>query len=192
MKQLIHVHGGEAFDTHEAYLAFLREHTIDDPMQPSEPSWRDTYAETLGDEWYVIKVRMPSSLNAKYEEWALWFEKYLPYIHDGAVLVGHSLGANFLAKYLAEHTLPFSVGQLHLVAGCFGYVAGFALPDSLERVTQQCPSIVLYHSHDDTIVPIADLEKYRAALPSAEVVVLDNRGHFLSGAFPELIARITQ
>lgn len=192
MKQLVHVHGGEAFDTYEEYLAFLREKVIEDPAQQTAPSWRDTYAETLGDEWDVVKVRMPSSMNAKYDEWALWFEKYMPYMRNGAVFVGHSLGANFLAKYLAEHTLPFAVEQLHLVAGCFGTVGGFAMPDSLELVEQQCPNITLYHSKDDTIVPITELEKYRAALPSAEVVILNDRGHFLSGEFPELIERILQ
>jgi hypothetical protein len=51
--------------------------------------------------------------------------------------------------------------------------------------------ICLYHSRDDTEIPVEHLERYRRDLPHARVRVLDGRGHeFNQAEFPELAADI--
>ena len=193
MQQVLHVHGGEAFETRGQYLTWLREFSLDDPTVEQPKRWSRRLTEDLGPEFQVIAPSMPGKRYATYEEWSIWFEKYVPYLKDNCAFVGNSLGANFLAKYLAEHELPISVKALHLVAGCFGAPQGFSLDETpLERLCKTIPTITIYHSSDDTFVPLKDAEKYAAALPCAEFVLLQNRGHFLQEEFPELLERLRQ
>ena len=66
----------------------------------------------------------------------------------------------------------------------------FELPISLEEFEQQAGKIYLYNSHDDPVVPFADMEKYAAKLPSAEKVIFENKGHFIDEEFPEFVEKI--
>jgi predicted alpha/beta hydrolase family esterase len=188
-RQVIIIGGGEAFDTREEYLAYLRGVPYD-PYEVRPDGWKKNLPLALGDGFEVIALSMPCALNAKYEEWAIWFGRVVPFLRDGVILVGHSLGANFIVKYLAENALPVRVGSIHLVAGSFGCAGGFSLPASLERVTEQAGRVFIYHSHDDPVVPFSDAEKYRDAFPKAELIAFDDRGHFSQADFPELVARI--
>jgi hypothetical protein len=190
MQQLIHIHGGDVHDSYEAYLAALQAQTIDNPREEKTKKWRDRYEELLGDDWLVIRPQMPSALNAKYSEWVLWFEKYLPYLEANVVLVGHSLGATFLAKYLSERPLPVSAQSLHLVAPAFACPGGFSLDDTVSAVAERAEVICLYHSTDDEIVPYEASVRLAEHLPTAEFVTFTDRNHFLQPEFPELIARI--
>jgi len=125
MKQLVHIHGGEWFDTYEDYWRYLVNKDVEEPNNHEIIKWRDRYEEFLGDDWLIIRPEMPSPKNAKYKEWKLWFEKYFQYINDEVTLVGHSLGATFLAQYLSEETFPRKLRSLHLVAPAFEGLGGF-------------------------------------------------------------------
>lgn len=194
-KQVIHIHGGEAWQSYEDYFDFLREYEIADPNEEPAKKWRDSLVDDLGEDWKIIFPCMPSAWNAKYVEWKLWFEKYIPYMRDGVVFIGHSLGGVFLAKYLAEETLPCTVGSLHLVASPYGMHskskrAEFELPESLENIEKQVTNIHLYHSKDDPLVDFGDFEKYVEALPTAHAHTFEDRGHFLTPEFPELVENV--
>ena len=152
--------------------------------------WRDRYEEFLGDEWAVIYPQMPSPKNAKYLEWKLWFEKYIPHLEDEITFVGHSLGATFLAQYLSEHTLPKSIQSLHLVAPAFDGAGGFGLTDAVSNIGKQVSHVYLYHSKDDSLVPFEESVRLHELLPEAEFRQFDDRGHFLTPDFPELFENI--
>lgn len=194
MKQAVFIHGGESFDTHEAYLDYLRSSSYEQGRR--EQRWKDVLPERLGEEWGVHMPSMPSPLNAKYLEWSIWFEKIIPLLEDDVVLIGHSLGGIFIAKYLSEHTLPVQVKAVFLVAAPFDTedtdeygLADFVLPVSLDGL-KQARHIFLYHSEDDPIVPFADLAKFKSHLPDATVRVFAGRGHIMQPEFPELVADI--
>jgi predicted alpha/beta hydrolase family esterase len=192
MRQLVFVHGGETFDTYKDYIDALRSWTYD-PERDTSKRWRDSLAEELGSGWQVLMPSMPSKYNAKYLEWCIWFDKVVPYLTDGAVLVGHSLGGIFLAKYLQEGSIPVRIDATFLVAAPHSEtepgesLADFALPSQLDRFASQGGRIFLYHSKDDPVVPFAELGKYKELLPDATVRALDGRGHFLVPEFPEII-----
>ena len=190
MKQLVHIHGGEAWDTDSEYISFLKRWEVATPFQDSIKGWKHNYEIKLGDEWQIIRPQMPSALNSKYNEWAVWFEKYIPYLLDGVVLVGHSLGANFLVKYITENDMPVKISQVHLVAGCYGWGGGFGLSKLVSDMDNKYEKIYIYHSKDDTSVPFSDAEKYKEALPSAQLITFTDRGHFLQPKFPELMNNI--
>ena len=112
------------------------------------------------------------------------------------VLVGHSLGGIFLAKYLSENDFPKRVSQLHLVAAPYDTevikdsLADFALSGTVEKVAEKANRVYLYQSKDDTAVAYEDVLKYKRDLPNAELLEFENRGHFTQEALPELIERI--
>lgn len=188
-KQVLVIHGGDAWDTYEEYIAQLKMWTYD-PYEERGAGWKNELEEVLGDSYEVFLPTMPSKYNAKYQEWCIWMEKIIPYLRDGVIIIGHSLGANFVAKYLAERTISISVEQVHLVAGCYGLGGGFDLHVSLENIHVQCAHVFIYHSTDDSIVPYADALKYHKALPDAQFITFSDRGHFLLDDFPEIVENV--
>lgn len=195
MRQLVFIHGGETFDSYDDYLAALRSWEYE-PHRETEKRWKNTFADDLGSEWQIFTPTMPSKFNATYLEWSIWFEKIVPHLRDGVVLVGHSLGGIFLAKYLNEKKLPITVRAIFIIAAPFDtegtdYTLGdFALPDRLDGLARNGGEVILYFSEDDPLVPFDALDKYAAALPNARTRVFKDRGHFLQAEFPELIEDI--
>lgn len=196
-KQIIFIHGGETFDTYEEYIEDLKKKEFN-PNQEKERQkrWHRSLEKKLGDGFMVIAPIMPCKNNARYKEWKIWFEKVIPYIEDNAVLIGHSLGGIFLVKYLSENDFPKKILATYLVAAPFDdknseySLGGFILPDTLENFEKQVGRIFIYHSEDDSIVPFADVEKYKKALPGAEKIIFKNKDHFIQEEFPELIDNI--
>lgn len=188
-KKLIYVHGGETFDQ---FLPGLKSHFIKNikrALTAKSGRWPDTLNQSL-PEFEIVKLKMPAKYNAKYAAWEKHFESQISNFEDEVVLVGWSLGANFLAKYLSENEVKFKVSSLYLVAGCYGCSGGFGFHKKLDLVQSQCKSIYLYHSKDDFVVNFSDLAKYQKSLPQAISVVFEDRNHFLQPTFPELMQHL--
>ncbi len=195
MKQLVFIHGGETFDTYNEYVDALRSWTYDPTKEPQK-RWKHSLSERLGEDWEVLMPTMPAKYNAKFLEWSIWFEKVIPYLKDGVILVGHSLGGIFLAKYLNEHELPVRIQATFLVAAPFDTedtdysLADFVLTESLSGLAERGGEIFIYQSEDDPVVPSVAYRKYQAVLPDAKIRIFNDRGHFMQLEFPELIAEI--
>lgn len=194
-KQIFIIHGGETFNSYQQYWQYLKNYKIELEKNPQK-KWKDTLGEKLGQEYEIIFPMMPSPRNAKYKEWKLWFEKHLPFVRKGVVLLGHSLGGIFLSKYLSEEKMKKKPAAALLVAAPFDdkdsdYVLGdFRLKKDLSLITRQCPNTIFYFSKDDECVPFVDAEKYQRALPNAKFRIYKNRGHFRLTSFPEIIRDI--
>jgi predicted alpha/beta hydrolase family esterase len=193
--QIIAIHGGSPFDSYEEYLAHLRDRKID-WKQLKTKIWRENISSKLGKNFEVIEPKMPNKNNAKYLEWKIWFKKLIPFFDSEVVLIGHSLGGIFLAKYLAENKFPKKICGLFLVAApfdsevCKDTLGDFTLPPSLNKLTKQVDSIFLYQSKDDPIVPFADYAKYQKQLTAATPRIFTNRGHFSQEQLPEIVKDI--
>ncbi|MFH1178481.1 MAG: alpha/beta hydrolase [bacterium] len=196
MKQIVVIGGGDAFPTYDAYLSFLKNFKAENIDYFKEtPNWKSSLQEVLGDEYEVLAPRMPNKSNAKYVEWEIWFEKMFPFLNGEVILVGHSLGASFLAKYLSEEQFPKKILATFLVAGPYDsdgerQMVEFILPDSLSLLEEQGGKMFLYHSKDDPVVAFSELAKYQKALPNAKSNVFEDRKHFNQESFPEIIADI--
>ena len=194
-KQILLIHGGDVFETREEYLAHLKSLVLDFGKL-LKLGWKDTLGEKLGEDFQVIAPQMPNKNNARYAEWQIWLEKVLPLLDQEIILIGHSLGGLFLAKYLAENKLTQKVRALFLISAPYGlsekinFLADFTLPDSFELISQQTNKIFLYHSQDDPVVPFTDAERYAQSLPGATPRFLPDRGHFSVLEIPELVADI--
>jgi predicted alpha/beta hydrolase family esterase len=115
MKRVIVIGGGETFDTYVDALNFLRSIRLDFDKTDSK-GWRQNLQTDLGEDFEVISISMPNKFNAKYLEWKIWFEKYSTLLTSETILVGHSLGAIFLIKYLSDNRLLQSVKATFLVS----------------------------------------------------------------------------
>lgn len=193
MKQIIVIHGGTTFDTHENYISYLKNKEISLEKLKLRKYWRDTLPEKMGNDVEVLLPQMPNNTNARYEEWKIWFERMMPFFSEHIILVGHSLGGIFLAKYLSENTIPRTITATILIAAPFDdenieeSLIDFALPVSLEKFVKQSKNIFLIHSKDDPVVPFDQLRKYQQALPNAKEIVFNDREHFNQEVFPEII-----
>lgn len=195
--QILVIHGGNTFDKQEEYLRYLKTRQLTlDHMRFSD--WKSNLQNNLGTDFDVLLAQMPNNRNARYEEWKIWFERIIMLLNDEVIFIGHSLGGIFLAKYLSENKYPKKIIATLLVAAPYNTptkhpLADFNLNDDvslLKNFEKQGGKIIIYQSKDDPIVPYANCEDYRKALPSAELVVLDNYKHFNKQDFPEIIDRI--
>ena len=150
----------------------------------------------LGDAFEVIAPVMPNKYNCKYAEWKIWLEKVLPLLNPEIILIGHSMGGIFVAKYLAENYISKKVLGTFLVAAPYDTegvdyeLCDFGLTEPLSQLEEQGGKIVIYQSKDDHVVPFKNAEKYKKELPSAELKMMEDRGHFNQPQFPELVADI--
>ena len=146
----------------------------------------------IGEGFVVYTPQMPNKQNAKYEEWAILFKKLLEAVEDGVVLIGHSLGAAFLVKYLSEHQVAKQIKSLHLLGTPFDgdmesdKLVGFVRTGELSQLERQVGEIFFYHSKDDFAVPYSHFLRYQEALPSAHFRAFEDRNHFLQSEVPEL------
>jgi predicted alpha/beta hydrolase family esterase len=193
-KQVIFIHGGQTYNSYDQYLSDLKTFVVD--PYTLKKKWRMTLGETLGGEYEVLVPEMPNKMNAKYREWEIWFEKYAPFLRNGVILIGHSLGASFLLRYLSQKDLPVELGGLYLIAAPFFTESteeggDFCFVEAqLPSIAQKVEKMVLIQSKDDKVVPFSHFERLTEVFPKAEHMIFDDRGHFNQESFPELIAHI--
>jgi predicted alpha/beta hydrolase family esterase len=156
--------------------------------------WEAMLGKDLRPDYRVRAPRMPQPTNPQYRTWA---RRIATLIADAPnpVLVGHSLGASVLLKYLVDAAPQPPLAGLYLIATPFWGLdfPEFALPSDFEARLRDVSPLFLYHSKDDPEVPFEHVERYSRALPQAIVRAMDGRGHeFNQPGFPELVADIRQ
>lgn len=190
-QQVLVIHGGTTFDSYEKYLEYLKNEEIYlDRLK--QKGWKENLQESLGNDFDVILAKMPNKNNAKYIEWAIYFNNLVPLLDDDLILVGHSLGGIFLAKYLSENLLPKKIKALILIAAPFDNVNqeesldSFNLLADLGNINRQCENIFLIHSKDDNIVEYKQSIKYEKELTNSTLITFENKRHFGQETFPEI------
>lgn len=195
VRQIWIINGGEVANSYEEYLASLKaqERTLDDLRGKG---WKYTLGSALGPSFEVFNPRMPTPQNAKYNEWKIYFETLIPLMTPGVIIIGHSLGGTFLAKYLAEESFPQTIAKTILVAPAYQTpqdpYGDFNLLGGLDRFAEQGGKIVIFQSEEDYIVPYAHALHYQKALPQAQLITLHGKGHFLDETFPELVTLLLE
>jgi predicted alpha/beta hydrolase family esterase len=197
--QVVFISGGDSFSSNEAFYEYLRAQEYEPHPEPRQ-RWRDwlqSELEPAGYEWLYLE--MPNKQNADYEAWKIWFEKIVPFIEveNPTHVVGYSLGACFLLRYLTENDAPFTIDHLHLVAlaledeGVDGDLGSFAVQQPLlTSLAGKAADIHLYHSTEDPICPYSHSEQVASAVPTATLHTYTDRNHFLQSEFPELLTAI--
>jgi predicted alpha/beta hydrolase family esterase len=194
--QIFLIHGGSTFRNEKEYLHYLKTRKIALKRIRWSGNWLN---EQIGKNFEIIKPRMPLQDYAKYRDWKICFESYIPYLRNGVILIGNSLGGIFLAKYLSENKFPKKILSTYLVCPPFDnsliakeeLVGGFKLKSDLSLLEKNSKNLYLLFSKDDQIVTIAHAEKYRNKLKNAKIIIYKSKnGHFKIAKFPEIIKMI--
>lgn len=195
-KQVVIIHGGDTHKTREDFLKSLNTLYLDiEKYKKESGDWKTWLRKELGPDYEVVIPQMPNKFDAKYPEWELWFNRIVPLLADEVVLIGHSLGGSFLVKYLSLNKVPKKILAVGLVSAVYDYdsfgggLLTFELPDKLDMQTDK---VFIYHSTDDTIVPVSAMHKLREKVPFAETREFTDRWHFVGDEFPELLEDIRQ
>lgn len=192
------IHGGTTFKTKKDYLSYLKNRKV---SVEKKVNWAGEYLDQqLGKQFEIIRPRMPLQDNAKYEEWKIHFERYIPHLNNGVILIGGSLGGIFLAKYLSEHKFPKRILSIYLVCPPFDntvageeLAGGFKLKANLALINKNCKNLRLFFSKDDEVVPVSHAEKYRRKLKNADITIYKSKnGHFNTPEFPEIVKMIKE
>ena len=148
----------------------------------------ESLRRTLGPRFEVRYPAMPNEDDAPYEQWRQQIEQELADVGGPVVLVGHSVGASVLMKWLSERKDKKALAGVFLVACPFWGGDGWryegyeelALPPGFAAGLPPWTPVYLYHSRDDATVPFDHLALYAQALPQATVRAFDEGGHQLN------------
>jgi predicted alpha/beta hydrolase family esterase len=148
----------------------------------------------LGSPYEVHYPAMQDEDDADYETWARQVNDELTLLNGAVILVGHSVGASILLKFLAERELKKTIAGIFVVAAPYwggnkgwtydGYET-LVLPKKTATDLADVP-VFFYHSSDDEIVPFAHLTLYANKFPGATVRALNGRGHQLNNDLSEV------
>ena len=194
--QILIIHGGMTFKNKKDYLRYLK--TIKSSLE-RRVRWSDDYLDKeLGKKFEIIRPRMPLQDYAKYNDWKIYFERFVPKLRNNVILIGGSLGGIFLAKYLSENRFPKKILSTYLVCPPFDntergedLAGGFKLQSDLSLLEKNSHNLYLLFSKDDNVVPVSHAEKYRKKLKKAKIVIYKSKnGHFLVSKFPEIVRMI--
>lgn len=200
--QAIFIRGGEAFDKTEQFYDYLRNREYNPDKKRRR--WPDWLEWSLSEHFDSFTPLMPNKQWADYEAWKIWFEKIFKYISPDPslklIVIGQSLGASFLVKYLSENKMPKQMDQLHLVStmcedsGLIGEKIGNFKPnlEKVPEIEKQAKKIFMYHSKDDNLVPFNQSLIIKNKLNKAEFFEFDKRGHFAQPAFIEILETINK
>ena len=192
MKQILIINGGSSYDSYQSYLNHLKSLEIDYDRLKKSGKWRDWVSDAMSsDDVDVLVPDFPNKQNANFYEWSIYFEKILDLLGDEVYLVGYSLGAMFLAKYLHDKPLNSPVRKLVLIAPCYDDTTNEELGsfgiDSATGLEKSTEEIHLFHSQDDPVSPFSELDKFKRDIPDAKLHIFTDRNHFFQPTFPELL-----
>ncbi len=194
MKQVCVIHGGNTYESKNDFIAQLKNLELDYERLLYKPRWNNWLGETLSDH-EVLLPTMPNASSAKYDEWSVYFSKILPFLRSDAIVVGHSLGGIFLAKYLNEHSDSLHFKKVILIAPPFSddgreSLASFRLPADMSNLSSAADEYIFFHSKDDVVVRYEETKKYLDLLPNAKATFFEDRGHINTPTFAELLDEI--
>jgi len=154
-----------------------------------------TYLLNTLQHYKVLHPKMPDPEHPTYQSWKAAVKEEMAGMHEGTILIGHSLGASVLLKYLAEEKAHKPVAGLFLIGAVYWGkedwdVEEYMLPENFSSKLSDVGQIFLYHSKNDEVVPITHMHYYANELPTARVREFDDLGHLFGKGLPELIEDI--
>ncbi len=194
-KQIILLRWGTAKENYKDFYDFVKRYEID-PYEEKRIKWSDVLAEDLWEDFEVLEIERLLKSFADYRAREMMFEKYIPYIKDGAILVGHSLGWSFFLKYFDKKPVLLErVEKLILVAPAIEdteeeLIGGFEVDLNFKNLKNYQDKIAVFASKNDDVVPIWQTYKLQKFLPNAKYIILDWKKHFGDREFKELIEEI--
>lgn len=181
MRQVLFVQGGGGEYVHDAWDNKLVE----------------SLRHELGPGYDIRYPRMPNEDDPQFGPWSSALRRELDDLDEGAMLVGHSIGATVLVYTLAEVPPRRPPAGIFLVSmpniGEDGWPSDDikADPDLGAKFPAQA-SVYIYQGSADEIVPASHADLNGRAIPQAAVRKLPGRDHQLDNDMSEVAADIRE
>ena len=146
----------------------------------------------LAGEYDILFPKIEKPNSPTYEKFKKMYALQFHEITEPIIVVGHSLGASTLLKYLSEEKPGISISGLFLIATPHWQsdMKEFQLKENFQASLKNIPAIFLYQSKNDSIVPFEHLEYYEKIFKQATVRKLPGKEHIFSKGLPELVSDI--
>lgn len=167
-----------------------------------EENWFGWLKNKLAEEGIVCQVPAFSTpLNQHLNTWLMEFQKTATFINSHSILIGHSLGAAFILRWLERNHI--SVQAVILVGAFIGTIEDerfdiinqsfFQMPFNWEKLKKNSHYFISYYGTDDKYVKRDQYDSIAQSL-NARKIIIANAGHFNSEAgyshFPQLLSLI--
>ncbi len=153
----------------------------------------------------IIAPQLPGTYNPRIENWVPTLAKAVDVPDENTFFIGHSMGCQTIARYLATLPKDIKIGGVIFVAGFFDslnedeYDAAdketaklwLRAPLDLEVVKSHIQKSIYYISEDDPDVPILNKERFAKELNS-EVIILNGYKHFNDPTLPVVLEKILE
>jgi pimeloyl-ACP methyl ester carboxylesterase len=144
----------------------------------------DSLRSELGAGFEVRYPRMPGEADPSAATWVPAIRQAIAALGDGAVLVGHSVGATILVHTLVDKPPARRLGAIVLLAAPFVGTGGwpgdeFELRSDLGARLPTGVPIHVFHGLDDDTAPPAHADLFAHAIPQAQLHLLRGRDHQL-------------
>lgn len=147
---------------------------------------------SLGSSYEIDYPPMQNEEEADYETWSRQIDQKLNDSRGNVILVGHSVGASVLIKFITEQKIRKAIDGVFLMAAPYwGGDAGWTYEgyENLllsEKINPINSPLFFYHSDDDEVVPFTHLTLYARKFPAATLRTLTGRGHQLDNDLSEV------
>lgn len=147
----------------------------------------------LGDNYEVNYPELESDENVSDFGWPQQIGKKINESKGDIILIGHSLGASTILKYLSETNISKNISGIFLIAPPFWsgneeWKKGLILKNNFADKLPANTPIFLYHYKDDDVVPSEHLSLYKQKMPQAIVREIKKGGHQLNDDL-EIVAK---
>ncbi len=140
---------------------------------------------------YGCALPMPTPYEPKVSEWVAEINRVSFPKEDSVVLVGHSLGATAVLRYLETLPPQISIAGAVLVSGPLENLPGvensknmqsfFEQPFEFEKIKASCKKFAVIHGANDNVVPFSHAEKLAKHL-NCELISIPEGFHLSGGA----------
>ena len=145
--------------------------------------WLKYELESLGHSVYIPKFPTPKGQNL--ENWLKVFEEYKRRLDVNSVLIGHSTGAVFVLNLIER--LDHPIKSAYFVSG-FTRLLSNPIFDPInrsfvdrkfnwEKIKKNCKHFTVYHSDNDSYVPL-DNGRELARKLGVQLILVKDAGHF--------------
>jgi len=155
----------------------------------------DSLRRHLVGDFKIRYPRMPAEDDPGEATWGPAIRQQLASLENGAIVIGHSVGATILVHLLTQETPRTHLGAIVLLSAPFVGADGWPateleLPSDLGALLPKDVPIHVFHGLDDDTVPPAHANLYGRAIPQAHVHLLPGRDHQLGNDLSEVATLI--